>query len=55
VIEISPDVARLLHSILVQQNIAVGADNFNELAVLVSRALTELAPALVEEEAEGAA
>ena len=47
-IEISPDVARLLHSILIQQNIAVGGENFSETAVLVSRALAELAPALEE-------
>ena len=47
-IEISPDVARLLHSILIQQNVAVNTENFAETAVLVSRALAELAPALEE-------
>ena len=47
-IEISPDVARLLHNILIQQNVAVNTENFAETTELVARALAELAPALEE-------
>lgn len=45
-IQISPDVARLLHTILLQQSVAVNTENFPEVASLVSRALDELAPAV---------